>query len=69
MLAALALLALLRGLPWATAVLLVLTFATSLQIGGIYLVWLSLFLLGNAWWAKAKIPWPPVLMFAQLLLD
>ena len=63
-LAALALLALLRGLPWATAVLLVLTFATSLQIGGIYLVWLSLFLLGNAWWAKAKIPWPPVLMFA-----
>lgn len=59
-LGALALLALVRGWPWATAVFLMLTFGTSLQIGGIYSLWLVLFVLGEAGFAKNKIPWAAV---------
>ena len=67
LLAALAVLALVRGLPWATAVFLTLTFCTSLQIGGIYSLWLGLFVVGEAWFAKRKIPWAAALTFFSVL--
>jgi hypothetical protein len=54
----LAVLGLVRRLPWATAVFLILAFCTSLQIGGIYSFWLAGFLLTEARWGGARIPWP-----------
>lgn len=66
-LAAFAMLALVRGLPWATVVFLGLTFCTSLQIGGIYSFWLALFVLSEARFAKYKIPWAAVLIFTGAL--
>ena len=68
LLAALAVLALVRGLPWATAVFLTLTFCTSLQIGGIYSLWLGLFVVSEAWFAKRPIPWAAALSFASVLI-
>jgi hypothetical protein len=67
MLAALAVLAFVRGLPWATAVFLTLTFCTSLQIGGIYSLWLGLFVVGEAWFAKRPIPWAAAFSFVGVL--
>lgn len=67
-LAAFAVLAVLRKLPWAAAVFLVLTFATSLQIGGIYALWLALLVLGNAWFAREKLPWAAALTFGATLV-
>ncbi len=67
LLAALAVLALVRGLPWATAVFLTLTFCTSLQIGGIYSLWLALFIVSEAWLAKRPIPWAAALSFVGVL--
>lgn len=66
-LAVLAVLAILRKLPWAAAVFLVLTFATSFQIGGIYSLWLLAFLLGNTRLTKEKIPWAAMLSFVATL--
>lgn len=68
LLAALAVLALVRGLPWATAVFLTLTFCTSLQIGGIYSLWLGLFVVCEAWFAKRPIPWTAALFFVGVLI-
>jgi len=68
LLAALAVLATLRRLPWAAAVFLVLTFATSFQIGGIYALWLAALVVCNAWFAKEKIPWAVMLSFAAALV-
>lgn len=68
LLAACAVLALVRGLPGATAVLLVLTFATSFQIGGIYLLWLGTFVLSNTWFGKKEIPWAAMLSFVAALI-
>ena len=67
-LAAFAVLAMLRGLPWATAVFLVLTFATSLQIGGIYALWLAGLVLTGNWFAREKIPWAAALSFLAALV-
>jgi hypothetical protein len=50
-------------------VFLVLTFATSLQIGGIYALWLAGFVLtGNAWLAREKSLGPPLLSFFAALV-
>ena len=68
LLAALAILALVRGLPWATAVFLTLTFCTSLQIGGIYSLWLGLFVVCEAWFAKRKIAWAAVLALVGVVV-
>jgi hypothetical protein len=68
LLAALAVLALVRALPWATAVFLTLTFCASLQIGGIYSLWLGLFVVGEAWLARRPIPWAALLSFAGVLV-
>ena len=68
LLAALAVLAFVRGLPWATAVFLMLTFCTSLQIGGIYSLWLGLFIVGEAWFAKRPIPWAAAFSFIGVLI-
>jgi hypothetical protein len=56
-LGALAVLGLVRRLPWATAVFLMLAFCTSLQIGGVYSLWLAGFLLAEVRWGGEKIPW------------
>ena len=68
LLAALTVLAFVRGLPWATAVFLTLTFCTSLQIGGIYSLWLGLFIVGEAWFAKRPIPWAAAFLFIGVLI-
>jgi hypothetical protein len=67
-LGALALLALVRGLIWSAAVFLLLTFATSLQIGGIYSLWLALATLGSVWLAKNKFPWAAASVFVAAFL-
>jgi hypothetical protein len=68
LLAALSVLAFVRGLPWATAVFLTLTFCTSLQIGGICSLWLGLFVVSEAWFAKRPIPWAAVFSFIGVLI-
>ncbi len=68
LLAALAMLALVRGLPWATAVFLTLTFCTSLQIGGIYSLWLGLFIMSETSFAKRPIPWAAALSFVGVMV-
>ena len=65
---ALAMLALVRGFVWPTAVFLLLTFATSLQIGGIYSLWVALVILGGACLGKTKIPWAAALTFGGALV-
>ncbi len=67
LIAALAVLAFVRGLPWATAVFLTLTFCTSLQIGGIYSLWLGLFAASEAWFSKRAIPWAAIFSFVSAL--
>jgi len=67
-LGALALLGLIRRLHWATAVLMVLTLGTSLQIGGIYGLWLALFAFAESRWASARLPFAPVLASLGVLL-
>lgn len=65
-LGALAVLATVRGLVWPAAAFLLLTFTTSLQIGGIYSVWLSGLVIGNWWFGKARLPCLPMLAFAAV---
>jgi hypothetical protein len=60
---ALVILAWVRGLPWAGSVFLLLTFGTSLQIGGIYLLWAGALSLATTWAAKEKFPWGAWLTF------
>jgi hypothetical protein len=67
-LGALTVLALVRGLAWPAAVFLLLTFGTSLQIGGIYFLWAGLLLLGNTWLQNIKFPWAAALTFCAGLL-
>lgn len=67
-LAAFAVLALLRNLPWAAAVFLVLTFCTSFQIGGIYALWLGVFVGSNTWYARKKFPWTELTVFVATLV-
>jgi hypothetical protein len=53
---------------WVAAGFLLLAFGTSLQIGGIYLLLLSLLMLGRAALEKERIPWRPILAFLGTLL-
>lgn len=67
-LGALAILSLARGLIWPSSVFLLLTFCTSLQIGGIYALWAAVLVLAGVWLGKCKFPWVPVgLFFAALV--
>jgi len=67
-LGALAILALVRGMVWPSPVFLLLTFCTSLQIGGIYSVWAGALVLAGVWVGKLRFPWSPVgLFFAAFL--
>jgi len=66
-LGALALLAVVRGLSWPAAALLVLTFATSLQIGGIYALWSALLLAGAAGLGRGRLPWAAALALGGTL--
>jgi hypothetical protein len=50
-------LAVVRSLTWPAAAFLLLTFATSLQIGAIYSLWAALLIFGTSWWQKVKFPW------------
>ncbi len=43
--------------PWLVAVLLLLTFCTSLQIGGIYFLWLGALICGAVLFGQTKFPW------------
>jgi hypothetical protein len=63
-LGALTILAWARGLPWAGSVFLLLTFGTSLQIGGIYFLWAGALSVGASWAGKQKFPWDAWLTFA-----
>lgn len=67
-LGALAVLAVVRNLIWPAAVFLLLTFGTSLQIGGIYSLWLAGLVLGQVWLGKIKFPWAVALTFFAVLL-
>jgi len=60
-LGALAILAVVRGLAWPAAALLLLTFGTSLQIGAIYSLWAGLLTSGDSWLHAVRFPWAAVL--------
>lgn len=60
-LGALAILAVVRSLFWPAAALLLLTFATSLQIGGIYSLWVALLTFTGARLQLLKFPWAAAL--------
>ena len=62
-LGALAILALVRGMTWPSSVFLLLTFCTSLQIGGIYALWAAAFVLASVWLGNCKFPWGPAGLF------
>lgn len=62
-LGALTLLAWVRGLSWAGSVFLLLTFGTSLQIGGIYFLWAGALSVGASWAGRNKFPWDAWLTF------
>jgi hypothetical protein len=64
---ALTILALVRGLTWPAAALLLLTFGTSLQIGAIYLLWAAWLMVGSTWLQKTKLPWTAVLTLVGAL--
>jgi hypothetical protein len=64
---ALTVLAVVRSLMWPAAVFLLLTFCTSLQIGGIYLLWIASLFLANVWTGRAKFPWAAALAFCGAL--
>lgn len=68
-LGALALLAVVRGLYWPAAVFLLLTFGTSLQIGGIYALWVALLTAGATWLRPVKFPWAAALTLAGALVS
>lgn len=53
---------------WLAAGLLLLTFCTSLQIGGIYMLWIGLLVFSHALWQRSRIPWAPVLCFLSALV-
>ncbi len=61
-------LAVVRGLIWPAAALLLLTFCTSLQIGGIYSLWVGGLICVIAWLGQRKFPWPALLAFIITLL-
>ena len=62
-LGALAILATVRGMFWPGSLFLLLAFCTSLQIGGIYALWISALVMAGLWLGKARFPWAPVGMF------
>ena len=66
-LGALAVLAWVRKMEWPVAVFLVLTFCTSLQIGGLYALWVTLLTFGSVWLKQIKFPLLPVLAFVGAL--
>lgn len=68
LLGALALLAWVQGLMWPVAVFLLLTIATSLQIGGIYSLWIAMLTLGGVGLGKIKMPFAPALLLASALV-
>ena len=55
------------GCAWLTAALLVLTFCTSLQIGGTYFLWLALLAVGGAGWRQIQFPWAAAVGLAGTL--
>ncbi len=63
-LGALAVLGLVRagGGLWLTVAALVLAFCASLQIGGVYLLWCGLVVIGNAWMGRRHFPWAAVIV-------
>lgn len=52
---------------WLGVAGMVLAYATSLQIGSIYLLWCGLMLLGNAWAGRAKLPWIPMITWGVVV--
>lgn len=62
-LGALTVLAVVRGLMWSGAALLLLTFCTSLQIGGIYFLWTSGLIGLGVWMGRLKFPWAAISAF------
>lgn len=67
-LGALALLAVVREMFWPAAALLVLTFASSLQIGGVYSSWTVLLLASAVGLQRSKFPWTAALTLAGTLV-
>ena len=65
---ALAVLACVRGMPWPTAALLVLTFCTSVQLGGIYAVWIGLITIATTRLNKVRFPTAAILTFIATLI-
>jgi hypothetical protein len=63
-LGALAVLGLVRGDGgrWLTMVALLLAFCASLQIGGVYLLWCGLVVIGNVWTGNSDFPWVAVVV-------
>jgi len=53
--------------PWSCALLLLLTFSTSLQIGAIYALWIALMTAGSTWLWRLKFLWTAVLAFGFAL--
>ena len=67
-LGALAILAFVRGMIWPVTVFLLLTFCTSLQIGGIYALWIAALIIGVCWLGKGKGPWAVLGLFFTTLI-
>ncbi len=67
LLGALAMLAVVRGLFWPVAAFLLLTFATSLQIGGIYSLWVGLLVISATRLQRIRFPWGAALALAGTL--
>ena len=67
-LGALAILALVRGMTWPGSAFLLLTFCTSLQIGGIYALWIAALILGSVWLGRHKFPWAQAGLFMATLI-
>src|SRR6478736_8905493 len=68
LLGALTVLAVVRGLIWPASALLLLTFCTSLQIGGIYSLWVGSLICGTSGLSQRKFPWSAMLLFFITLL-
>jgi len=68
LLGALTVLAVVRECIWPAAALLLLTFCTSLQIGGIYSLWVGSLVYGAVWLGRQRFPVVPVVAFIISLL-
>jgi len=51
---------------WMSAILLALTYATSLQLGAMYTGLVGVTVCGYCWFSKAKLPWTPLLVMALI---